>query len=193
MISATLTTEGLPAPRFGGLNRNAADFFANLGSMLLVVLVAESWGLLLGGIFMHAKKAQTATTGARRPVCGHACLPLLSCVGFEGRGRRGGRLDLCPPRHPCPHIHSRLPSVSCHLIIAWRTRSPHTRLTHARLARAPCTPPPAVIMLTFLLVGGYYARSIPVWIAWVRPNRRRPLKRPGPLVARAPPQSRAVA
>lgn len=22
-------------------------------------------------------------------------------------------------------------------------------------------------MLTFLLVGGYYARSIPVWISWV--------------------------
>jgi len=54
--------------------------------MLLVVLVAESWGLLLGGVFMVARKAQTATT---------------------------------------------------------------------------------VIMLTFLLVGGYYARSIPVFIAWV--------------------------
>jgi hypothetical protein len=50
-------------PRFGGLNRNAADFFANLGTMILVVLVAESWGLLLGGAFMNAKKAQTATTG----------------------------------------------------------------------------------------------------------------------------------
>ena len=44
--------------RFGGLNRSAADFFANLGSMVLVVLVAESWGLLLGGIFMQPKKAQ---------------------------------------------------------------------------------------------------------------------------------------
>ncbi|KIY91979.1 hypothetical protein MNEG_15984 [Monoraphidium neglectum] len=72
---------------FGGLNRNAADFFANLGTMILVVMVAEAWGLLLGGIFMQPKKAQTATT---------------------------------------------------------------------------------VIMLTFLLVGGYYARSIPVFISWVR-------------------------
>ncbi|GBF97037.1 ABC transporter G family member [Raphidocelis subcapitata] len=72
---------------FGGLNRVAADYFAMLGTMVLVVLVAEAWGLLLGGIFMHARKAQTATT---------------------------------------------------------------------------------VIMLTFLLVGGYYARNIPVWIGWLR-------------------------
>jgi hypothetical protein len=32
--------------------------------MILVVMVAEAWGLLLGGIFMQPKKAQTATTGA---------------------------------------------------------------------------------------------------------------------------------
>lgn len=25
-----------------------------------------------------------------------------------------------------------------------------------------------VVILTFLLVGGYYVRNIPVWISWIR-------------------------
>lgn len=34
--------------------------------MLLIVLLAQSWGLLFGGTFMEPKSAQTITTVVRR-------------------------------------------------------------------------------------------------------------------------------
>ena len=43
---------------FGGLQHTAAAFFGTMFSLLLVVLVAEAWGLLVGGIFMNPKSAQ---------------------------------------------------------------------------------------------------------------------------------------
>ncbi|KAJ9515493.1 hypothetical protein QJQ45_016484 [Haematococcus lacustris] len=72
---------------FGGLRPEAGAFFGNWLSMLLVVLVAQGWGLLIGGLFMVPKTAQTVTT---------------------------------------------------------------------------------VIMLSLMLVGGYYVRDVPVWIRWLR-------------------------
>jgi hypothetical protein len=72
---------------FGGLRHTAGAFFGLLFTLVLVTSVAESWGLLIGGVFMEPKTAQTVTT---------------------------------------------------------------------------------VIMLAFLLVGGYYVRNIPVWISWIR-------------------------
>lgn len=71
----------------GALRLSAGAFFATLWSVLLVVLLAQSVGLMLGAIFMNPKNAQTVST---------------------------------------------------------------------------------VIMLTFMLVGGYYVRGIPAWIAWVK-------------------------
>ncbi|WIA19845.1 hypothetical protein OEZ85_005749 [Tetradesmus obliquus] len=72
---------------FGGLRHDAGAFFGLLLSLVLVVAVAESWGLLIGGVCMDPKTAQTITT---------------------------------------------------------------------------------VVILAFLLVGGYYVRNIPVWISWIR-------------------------
>lgn len=83
---------------FGGLNRNVADFFSNLGTLILTVLVAESWGLLLGGVFMEAKKAQTATTGER-------------CGGPGGGKRVHGALS--PGRGEWGAAHARAVSGAC--------------------------------------------------------------------------------
>ncbi|GLC73199.1 hypothetical protein PLESTF_001346200 [Pleodorina starrii] len=71
----------------GGLRPTPGAFFANLFSMLLIVLLAQSWGLLFGGTFMDPKAAQTITT---------------------------------------------------------------------------------VVMLSFLLVGGFYVKAVPVWIGWIK-------------------------
>jgi ABC-type multidrug transport system ATPase subunit len=46
----------------GWLRAEAWAFFAHWAAMLLVVLVAQSTGLLLGAVFMDAKKAQTTAT-----------------------------------------------------------------------------------------------------------------------------------
>lgn len=43
---------------FGGLRRDAGAFFGLLFSLVLVTFTAESWGLLIGGVFMEAKTAQ---------------------------------------------------------------------------------------------------------------------------------------
>jgi len=71
----------------GGLKLTAAAFFSNVFSTILLVLVAQSLGLLLGAAFMNPKNAQTVAT---------------------------------------------------------------------------------IIMLSFMLVGGYYVRGIPAWIDWVK-------------------------
>ncbi|KAG2437947.1 hypothetical protein HXX76_005562 [Chlamydomonas incerta] len=71
----------------GGLRPSAGAFFSNWAAMLLVVLLAQSWGLLFGGTFMDPKSAQTVTT---------------------------------------------------------------------------------VVMLTFLLVGGFYVKQVPAWIGWIK-------------------------
>jgi ABC-type multidrug transport system permease subunit len=47
---------------FGGLQRDAGCFFGTLFSLLLVVLVAEAWGLLVGAIFFNPKDGQAFTT-----------------------------------------------------------------------------------------------------------------------------------
>lgn len=71
----------------GGLRLEAWAFFANIGTMLLLTLTAQSWGLLLGAVFMNPKTAQTIAS---------------------------------------------------------------------------------IMMLTFMLVGGFYVRDVPVWIRWVK-------------------------
>ncbi|KAI8473752.1 MAG: hypothetical protein J3K34DRAFT_497894 [Monoraphidium minutum] len=71
----------------GGLRLTAAAFFANVLTMVLVTLVSQSWGLLLGAVFMNPKTAQTVAS---------------------------------------------------------------------------------VMMLTFMLVGGFYVRDVPIWIRWVK-------------------------
>jgi hypothetical protein len=43
---------------FGGLQRDAGCFFGTLFSLLLVVLVAEAWGLLVGAVFFNPKDGQ---------------------------------------------------------------------------------------------------------------------------------------
>jgi hypothetical protein len=72
---------------FGGLRADAGSFFANLAALLLIVLNAQSWGLMLGGLFMDPKTAQAVTT---------------------------------------------------------------------------------VVMLSFLLVSGFYVKDVPVWIGWIK-------------------------
>lgn len=46
---------------FGGLRHSAGAFFGLLFSLVLVTAVAESWGLLIGGVFMEPKTAQVCT------------------------------------------------------------------------------------------------------------------------------------
>lgn len=43
---------------FGGLRHTAGGFFGLLFTLILVTSVAESWGLLIGGVFMEPKTAQ---------------------------------------------------------------------------------------------------------------------------------------
>lgn len=43
---------------FGGLRHTAGAFFGLLFTLVLVTSVAESWGLLIGGVFMEPKTAQ---------------------------------------------------------------------------------------------------------------------------------------
>eukprot|EP00891_Asterochloris_glomerata_P001808 jgi/Astpho2/1808/e_gw1.00037.4.1_t len=71
----------------GGLRYSASAFFCNYFTVLLTMLVAQSWGLLLGTILMDPKTAQTIA---------------------------------------------------------------------------------AIIMLTMVLTAGYFVRSIPVWISWIK-------------------------
>lgn len=71
----------------GGLRLTAGAFFANVGAMMLLTLCAQTWGLLLGAVFMNPKTAQTVAS---------------------------------------------------------------------------------VMMLTFMLVGGFYVREVPGWIAWTK-------------------------
>lgn len=71
----------------GGLQASAGAFFATWAASLVLVLIAQSVGLLLGAIFMDPKTAQTVST---------------------------------------------------------------------------------VVMMSLMLVGGYYVRNIPDWIAWLR-------------------------
>lgn len=52
---------------FGGLRHTAAGFFGLLFSLVLVVAVGESWGLLIGGVFMEAKTAQVWWGGLCHP------------------------------------------------------------------------------------------------------------------------------
>lgn len=46
----------------GGLHYSAGGFFATLFSVLLLVLVAQSFGLLVGAVVPIPKTAQTLTT-----------------------------------------------------------------------------------------------------------------------------------
>ncbi|KAF5828872.1 hypothetical protein DUNSADRAFT_16957 [Dunaliella salina] len=46
----------------GGLRATAGAFFANWASLMLVITLAQSWGLLIGGVCMDPKQAQTVTT-----------------------------------------------------------------------------------------------------------------------------------
>lgn len=46
----------------GGLHYSAGAFFATLFSVLLLVLVAQSFGLLVGAVVPIPKTAQTLTT-----------------------------------------------------------------------------------------------------------------------------------
>lgn len=56
----------------GGLKLTAGAFFANWAAIMLLVLTAQSLGLLLGAIFMNPKTAQTV--GAPGGVCGCVCV-----------------------------------------------------------------------------------------------------------------------
>lgn len=48
----------------GGLRLSAGAFFANWAAVLLLVLVAQSFGLCIGALVPHPKTAQTITTVA---------------------------------------------------------------------------------------------------------------------------------
>ena len=71
----------------GGLRADVGAFFANWAAILLIILTAQSYGLLLGAIFMNPKTAQTLAT---------------------------------------------------------------------------------ILMLSFMLTGGFYVSTIPVWISWLK-------------------------
>jgi len=71
----------------GYLKATAGAFFATWTSILLVLFVAQAWGLWIGGLTMEPRKAQTVST---------------------------------------------------------------------------------IIILTFLLVGGFYVKDVPVWIGWIK-------------------------
>ena len=71
----------------GYLKATASAFFATWTSILLVLFVAQAWGLWIGGLTMEPRKAQTVST---------------------------------------------------------------------------------IIILTFLLVGGFYVKNVPVWIGWIK-------------------------
>lgn len=45
---------------------------------------------------------------------------------------------------------------------------PHPRGRCASAAAHTAPPPPMQVMLTFLLVGGFYVRDVPVWIGWIK-------------------------
>lgn len=60
---------------FGGLRHTTSAFFGLLFSLILFTAVAESWGLLIGGIFMEAKTAQVRFQQCYIPaVCLHHVL-----------------------------------------------------------------------------------------------------------------------
>jgi hypothetical protein len=107
--------------------------------MVLVVLVAEAWGLLLGGVFMQPRKAQTATT---------VIMLTFLLVGARGGGGRGGPVATPPCIPLSPRRHG------ARAALHWFSRAERA----ARTCRCPPAPQ----------VGGYYARSIPAWIGWVR-------------------------
>lgn len=66
----------------GGLTYSAGAFFATLFSVLLLVLVAQSFGLLVGAIVPVPKTAQTLTTVvALSMVSFFLCFPCLTCPG----------------------------------------------------------------------------------------------------------------
>ena len=87
----------------GGLHYSAGAFFATLFSVLLLVLVAQSFGLLVGAVVPIPKTAQTLTTVvALSMVSHHTCQDYL-VVNFR------------PTKHltSCNQL-----MLSCHLAIA---------------------------------------------------------------------------
>ncbi len=69
----TLNVVTLPALQ-GGLQLTALGFFANWLSLMLIILVAQALGMLLGAAWMNAKTAQTASTVI--------LLTFMLCAGF---------------------------------------------------------------------------------------------------------------
>ena len=80
----------------------AGAYFSNLCAILLIVLVAQSWGLLFGGTFMDPKAAQTVTTVVRGRAgvlrlgaCARVHAALSSTDARHGCVRRTCRMCVC--------------------------------------------------------------------------------------------------
>lgn len=116
----------------------AGAFFSNLAAMLLLVLIAQSWGLLFGGTFMDPKSAQTITTVVRNNI--------RASVGMQ---YHGNQLELWL-------IANRARDVVWIWGCVWCDGG------------CVCCGPWLQVMLTFLLVGGFYVRDVPVWIGWIK-------------------------
>ena len=60
-ICCTLIEPNTAAPVQGGLRLTAGAFFGNWAATMLVTLVAQTFGLLVGATVMDAKTSQTVT------------------------------------------------------------------------------------------------------------------------------------
>jgi hypothetical protein len=68
----------------GGLTHSAAEFFRTAFSLLLVTLVAEAWGLFVGGTFMDPKSAQVRGGRSVHPRRGGGSCSLLGISWLKG-------------------------------------------------------------------------------------------------------------
>jgi len=90
---------------FAGLKRAAGSFLAFLASLLLVTLVAEAWGLLIGAVAMNPKKAQVGVVLGSME--GRFCLPM-------------GGVHWHPCWQPCVCARTRVCVCVCVCLASWR-------------------------------------------------------------------------
>ena len=113
-------------------------------------------------------KLRAVLWAAHRRNCHGAQNSAGACVGRcmrsgWGLGVGGWGEGVAPPRCSCTHPHAT-----------------HPHATHPHATHPPTQTIAAVLMLVFMLVGGFYVRNIPAWIAWLRWTRCACLLAPAP-------------
>ena len=172
-----------------GLRLEAWAFFANWASVTLVLLVAQSFGLLIGELVVFLLFFWGGGRGEEKAERGTFSVSFLSLLSFLSLFSLSlpslsslfslslfslslslslSFLSLSSPFRP---THSSLPlqnspplSPLSHLSLVSPSQKKGATVMVPKTAQTITS----VIMLTMMLVGGFYVTNIPAWIAWMK-------------------------